>query len=182
MLKKSHSINKCRSARGVTLVEMMMAMMIFLLLSGGVYAALQTGERSWNVNDVRIRMQQELRKAMDGMINDLREAGSSSILNVPANGTWYTSITFQVPTGVTAGSLVWNGNNITFAKGGSGATQLLRTQGAQTSILAQNVQTLQFRRQAASPEELEISMLARRSTINGDPIDYRLDFKVQLRN
>ena len=66
--------------------------------------------------------------------------------------------------------------------GGSNSNQLLRTQSGVTRILAQNVQTLQFRRLSSDPKTLEVSMVGQKNTLNGRTINYQLAFDIQLRN
>ena len=168
--------------KGISLIEVLVSVFIFLILSTGIYTVLYSSQAFWQVNEARVQAQQQLRRAMEGMIDELREAGSGSILDVPADGAWRTSITFRVPSGVTAGSLVWNGSNINFARGGTGGTQLLRTQGGATSVLANNIQLLRFRRLGATPDKLEISLTAQKKTLKGVPANFQVNFDVQLRN
>ena len=85
-----------KNNRGLTLVEAMVTAMIFALIAGGVYTAGIAGERSWQANKVQVELQQDLRKAMEWMIKDLRITKSSAILDVPADDIWYSSITFKL--------------------------------------------------------------------------------------
>src|SRR5690348_12219687 len=94
-----------QSKKGITLVEMLIAVSILSLLVGSLYVILNAGQASWETNRTKIELHQETRKAMDWMINDLRQAGNSSIVDVPANGTWYNQITFKTPSGVSSGSI-----------------------------------------------------------------------------
>ena len=136
----------------------------------------------WEMSKTKTELQQELRKGMDWMIYELRQAGNLSIQNVPANGNWYSTITFQIPSGVTAGTLTWNASSIQFVKGGSGSNQLLRISGGNTKILGQYFQSLQFRRQSATPDILEVAMQAQKNTDRGRQVNYQLNFNVELRN
>ncbi|MBZ0165540.1 MAG: prepilin-type N-terminal cleavage/methylation domain-containing protein, partial [Candidatus Omnitrophica bacterium] len=87
---------------GTTLVETMVTVVIFSLIMTGFFAVSTVGENSFQVNRAQIELQQELRKSMETMMNDLRQAGNSSVIDVPANGNWYTSITFRKPVGIVA--------------------------------------------------------------------------------
>jgi len=176
--RKQYHLNN----RGMTMTEVMVTTLIFSFIIAGLYAAGAVGQNNWDVNDVQIGLQQELRKAMEWMINDLRQAGNASIVDVPADGNWYTTITFKTPSGVTGGSIDWNANSIQFVLGGSSSNQLQRLEASQTKIIAQNIQTLQFRRLTTSPDILEVNMLAQNSTVKGTQVDYQLDFEIQLRN
>ena len=113
---------------------------------------------------------------------DLYQAGPSSIANVPADGNWYTTITFKIPTGVTNGSIAWDNNFIQFSRGGTNSIELRRTYAGVTKLLASNMSSLQFRRQVASPDVLEVSMAAQKQTVKQKTINYQLDFQVELRN
>ena len=166
----------------VSLVECMVAMAIFLMIAGGIYTTVATSENSWSVNKVKIELQQELRKAMEWMINDLRQAGNTSITNVPADGTWYTTITFKDASSVTSGTLQWAANTVQFVRGGTGSVQLQRISGGVTKVLAQRMSSLQFRRQSTTSNILEVSMAAQSTSFKGIPVNYQLNFSVQLRN
>lgn len=168
--------------KGFTLVEAMVTMLIFSILAGGLYAMLRAGDSSWQTNRVRVELQQELRKAIEWMKNDLREAGTSSIVDVPADGNWYPTITFKTPSGVSGGTIIWNTDAIQFLIGGTGGTQLLRTSGISSKVIAQSVSSVQFRRQPSSSDVLEIVLQGEKDTAQGSTINYQLDYKIQLRN
>ena len=184
-IRKILNKNFIQNNNGFTLVEALVTTFIFSLLLGGIYAAAAAGDNTWQANSVRITLQQETRKAMEGMINELRQAGDSSIVNVLSNGTWYTSIVFKIPSGVTSGSIGWNASTIQYALGGTGGKQLIRTTGAPTvttRIVGDNFQTLRFRRQASTPKILEVSLVGQKNTVKKLPISYNLDFNIELRN
>lgn len=176
-------INKARFAneRGFSFAEMCVVVLISAFLIGGIYTIFIAGNSSWEVSRDRIELQQYLRTAMDWMRKDLRQAGSSTITGVPANGTWYTSITFQTPSTVTSGSIVWAAA-VQYSIGGTGNQQLIRTVGAQNRVIAQRFSTLQFRRQAASPSVVEISATVQKNTPQHDLITMTRTTQVMLRN
>jgi len=167
---------------GFTLVETMMSTLIFLFLITAIYAIASISQKYWDVNKAKNELHQELRKAMDNMINDLRQAGPASITDVPADGNEYPTITFKIPTGVTGGSLTWSTDSIQFVLAGPLSEQLHRIEGSDTKILALNVENVDFRRQASSPNILEVSLLGEKDTDKGLTVNYNLDFEVQLRN
>jgi Tfp pilus assembly protein PilW len=179
MIQKSSSKRKLKNPMGFTLVEALVTMIIFLMVIGGLYSTLLVGESSWQNNSTKIELQQEMRKAMEWMRYELQQAGNASITTVPADGTWYTSISFKIPSGVTGGALVWGSNAIVFSKSG---TRLIRTSAATTKTLANNLYSVQFRRQAASSNLLEVALVGRKTPIKGEEIEYPLDFDVKLRN
>ena len=176
-------ISESRTAqKGFTLVEVLVVVVIFTFLAMGIYAVALVGERTFQVNKVKIELQQELRKALEWMVNDLRQAGNVSISDVPADGTWYSTITFKTPAGITAGALDWNNNSIQFVRGGPENKELQRIEAGNTRVIAYDMQSLQFRRQAIRPRILEVAMGAQKDALSGEPMSYQLNFSIQLRN
>ncbi len=183
MKDKSERVpGRCVGRGGFTLVETLISVFIFLFMITALYGIGTVSQRYWDANKAKNELQQELRKAMDGMIYDLRQAGQASISDVPADGAWYSTINFKVPDGVSGGSLTWNNDAIQFVLAGPSSERLHRIQGGDTKILALNVQSLGFRRQAAAPNLLEVSLQGQKDTDRGLTIDYNLAFEVQLRN
>jgi len=77
----------------------MMTILIFSIILAGIYSTSLAGDTLWQTNNVRIELQQE-QESHGSMINELRQAGDSTITNVPHDGTWYSTITFKIPSGV----------------------------------------------------------------------------------
>lgn len=165
--------------RGFTLAESMVTIMIFAIIIGALYVALRAGDENWQTNKTRMELQQELRKAMEWMKFELMQAGNASITNVPANGTSYTTITFKVPTGVSNGSITWDANSIVYQVS---SNQLQRVYNGATRILATNITTLQFERQATTSDILEVSLTAQGTTVKNKTVTRQINFEVQLRN
>jgi prepilin-type N-terminal cleavage/methylation domain-containing protein len=173
------TIQQLKNQKGFTMVEVLVTVLIFMLISAGIMTIVNSGNDIWQMNKASVELQQELRKAMDWMMNDLREAGTSSIIDVPADGAAYTSITFSTPTGVSGGSLTWDASTINFALS---SNQLIRTYGGTTRTLASRIVLLEFTRQAASSEILEVTLRGQRAVPGGQTIQRDLDFEVRLRN
>ena len=168
-----------QDARGFTLSEVLMAVFIFSLLSSACYTIMASGSTNWQVNRVRIELQQELKKGQNWMINELRQSGSSVITNVPADGVSYTTITFRTSTGASGGSATWSSNTIQFLLSG---TQLQRVSSGVTKVLALNISSLQFRRDASTSNLVEVALQAQKKAPGSKTITASLSFKVQLRN
>ena len=175
-----------KNHQGVTLVELMVTVIIFAFILGICYSLLISGSDSWETNSARVELQQELRKAMDRMSQDLRQAGSASIVDVPADGNAYTSITFRKSAGVSGGNLVWDSSTTRYFLGGTGGTQLLRQVGAQTaSVIAQNIQSLQFSRQTSTANVVNVSIQTQKTTLRRKMLTGTapsLTLKIYLRN
>lgn len=182
-------LNGPRARRGMTMAEILISVAIFSVVLAACYVLLMAGSDSWETNEVKIELQQDLRKAVDWITQDLRQAGSVSITNVPANGTWYTLITFRKASSVSGGSVVWDTDTTKYLLGGSDSTQLQRQTGSQTpKVIGQNFQSLRFRRQSSSANIIDVALQARKKTPRGQNLTGKafvqddLNFKVYLRN
>jgi type IV pilus assembly protein PilW len=81
--------------RGVSLVELMIAMMLGVVLIGGVMGVFLTTQQTYRVNDSLNRMQDGFRIGFQLLTRDLRNAGSSGctnngrVVNVLAGNAWW---------------------------------------------------------------------------------------------
>src|SRR3990167_2436584 len=71
---------------GFTLVEALVALAIFLVLSAGVFAVLATGRSTWFDTDASFELQQNLRFALEKLSRELHESGFDK------NNVWQVSI------------------------------------------------------------------------------------------
>ncbi|MDP2921699.1 MAG: hypothetical protein Q8O12_04975, partial [Candidatus Omnitrophota bacterium] len=125
-----------------------------------------TGRNSLSVGESQIGVQQACRNGLDAMMKELRQAGVLTIIGVPANGTNYSSVTFQIPTAVGAGGITWS-SNIQYALGGLNGAQLIRAQSGSQRVLANNISAISFNRLAVSQNVLNISITAQKNTFPG---------------
>jgi len=65
--------------RGITLIELMVTVLLFSVLSSAAYIALEVGRRSMRVGGVEIELQQGARKAMTEMLRELRETDVGTV-------------------------------------------------------------------------------------------------------
>lgn len=175
---------------GFTLVEMMVAATIVALVSGIVVAVLRTGQQSWQVEQARMTVSMELRRGLDAMSRELASSRSGQIIGVPADGNWYTSITFRVPQDINgdgsvldgSGALEWS-NIILYSLGANNGNQVQRIQSGAATVLANGSTSLRFRRQPSTPNVVEISMTVLRGANTGDFTNQgTLGTRVRLRN
>ena len=82
-----------RSA-GFTLVEVMMTVLIFSMVMGGLYTGLIAGSRTWQVYDIKSATQREARKAVSYLSRDLRMAKN---LSFSAHGQAEIIFSFRHP-------------------------------------------------------------------------------------
>lgn len=167
---------------GFTLVETVVIFFIFLVLIGALLTVLATGKTSWQVGSARIDLQQELRKSMDWIAEELRQGSSSAISDVPVDGAWYSSITFRTPEDVIDGHIIWASDDIQYLLGGSDGRQLLRKQGSEEKILANDIFSFQMRRNPSTPAIVEVALQAQKRTLRGVQITRGAQFKIKLRN
>lgn len=178
---------KERFLTGFTLVEIMIVFAIFSIIGAAIFATLTMGRKSWHTGDVQVEMQQEVRKAMNSMVKELRQSGPAVIVGVPADGAPYSAITFQIPEDTDndgdvidgSGNIEW-GSQITYSLGGLNGEQLLRIQSGDR-VLANNIQSLQFTRSGFG-EEITITLIAEKDTVFQRILTAALTSQVTLRN
>jgi len=177
-----------RNRRGFSFVEVIVTVVIFAVIMAAVSTVLLVGDSSFQTNSVYVELQQELRKSMDWMKDDFRQTGSVAITDGLAYDTWYTTITFHKVDGISGGKISWSDNTTQFVLGGSGSNQLQKIIRddlgvlVSTTILAQNIESVQFRRQSSSPNVMEVALQAQKDTDKGKTLTTTLDFKIKLRN
>ncbi|MDQ7848735.1 MAG: hypothetical protein QN152_08215 [Armatimonadota bacterium] len=81
-----------RGPRGATLLEIVMALGLFALAVGGIYALVATGGKSARVTNDFLQTQAQLRAALDNVVDEIRWAqtvtaasGTSVTLLIPQN-------------------------------------------------------------------------------------------------
>lgn len=168
------------------MIEVMLIFAVFTLIISVVLGVLITGKASWYMGGAHIELQQDLRRAADWIMRELREAGSNSIVDVPPNDTgddsWQTDITFYKPGGVVGGYITWDLTTpIQYTLGGLNNTQLLRIVPNDQQVLANNIVSFQVRRYKSSPGILEFDLQGQK-TAAGHPISDTLTFELKLRN
>jgi prepilin-type N-terminal cleavage/methylation domain-containing protein len=176
-----HRFPRITGRAGFSMAELLVVVVISAFLMAGIYTVLVTGKNSWEINRDRLEIQQELRKGLDWMRKDLRQAGVSTVTGTLANGTASSTITFQTPSGVVSGAATWNAA-VQYHLGGTGNTRLLRTTGGVDRIIAQDMYQLQFTRTAANPSVVQISATARKNTPQHGLITITVATQERMRN
>lgn len=182
---------------GFTLVELIVVIFIFSIIMAAIFAVLSMGRQSWHTGSTQVDLQQETRRGMDRMVKELRQSGQTKLFTIiggvtapfPANNTPYNTIIFQKAQGWDSVNDVINwGNQITYSLAGN---QAQRASAGSTTILANKVATLEFKR---SPDNLmtpdidesnivEITLQARKDALpGGRTMQSTLNSQVTLRN
>lgn len=173
--------------RGFTLVEVLITVFIFSLIFMAMFGVLSVGVGSWHTDDVEAGLNQELRKTLMVMNKQLRQSRTSVVTGVPADDNYYTSITFKVPEDVdgdgdvidSLGNIEWSGD-INYSLNAN--NQIIRSTQSGSSILANNISSLQFRRPAGNPDIIEIYITAQKATSMGRNLGSSIASSVRMRN
>ncbi len=186
-----------RDKGGFSLSELLIVVVLFGLISAALMMVLLSSQRSWSVGSAQSVLTSELRRALDRMSRDLAQSRPVRIQRPAANGAWDTAAVFQIPKDRTGdgwvldanGQVIEWSNDITFALGGrnnSFSRAEVNLPGRQPrtllSVLANHVTDVRFRRQAATPDVVEIQMTA--TTINevGEVMSRTMGTRVKVRN
>jgi len=151
-------IKTLRGQSGFTLVELMVAMSIFLLILVGVFQVFDPSSRAYSTSERKLDVQQNARVAMDVMARQIRMAGYFPE-NIDADNTNDLSNSIQVATESAlsiAGDLDGTGvsNVFTFCRTSAGlwrvkgpigvAASYTCPSGTQSDLLAESVTGLSF--------------------------------------
>ena len=170
--------NSVWGKRGVSLVEGIVTVALFSLIFGASVLVLLSGSNSWQVEDTRNQMQDELRKSLDAIREDVVEAGTSTMTS-PTDGGTDVKAVFRVASGVSGGSVTWSANTIQLSLGGTGSNQLQRISGGVTKVIANNIKTLQFSRVSSL---VTVSLTAEKKTPSGRTIDVTMQSDIRMRD
>jgi prepilin-type N-terminal cleavage/methylation domain-containing protein len=171
--------------KGFTLIEIIFAVSIFLMLMIAVFAVMGVGRGAWFTGDMSVALRQEMLKTFMRMEQELKETRPSQI-NLPAGAT-SASLTFKVPKdndldGTVLDSLArveWSGN-IVYAL--NGAKQITRTANAATTVLANNILSLQFSRPASPLNLLQVDITAQKKASTGRTTQDSEQILIKMRN
>lgn len=72
----------CRSERGFSLVELMIAMVLGLVVMGAAFAIFMSNQNTYRANEGLNRIQESARAAVEMMSRDIRAAGGSACSNL----------------------------------------------------------------------------------------------------
>lgn len=171
--------------KGFSLVEALVSVVIFSLVFIAVFSFMNQGLYSWHIADVNIEVQQEARRALMALDRHLRQTRTSQI-SIPADDNYYTSITFKIPEDTDAdgdvidssGNIEWSGNIVYSLNANK---QLIRTDSWGTSVLANNIVNLQFKRSSGNPRMVEVYITTQKTTVpdKTSQVSIRSLFKVR---
>lgn len=176
--------------KGFSLIEVIVTVFLFLLISASLYMSATAGQRSWQVNAARVRRQQELRQAAESIKQDLMQAVSLRNEDGPfdpeagevdeENNHWWSILVFQVPVQDVSQDAASGFSQDIQLEVDPSTNTFLRKQAGTTRVLAQNIESVGFRR-------LEENFLRVKITPFDDLFleeldDNVLQFQIKLRN
>ncbi len=175
------------SLTGFSLVELMVTVFISALIFAALFVVLSAGRSSWYTGDTQVRLNEEMRKPLLTMNRELRQTRASEISGVPADNNFYTTITFKLPEDVDSdgdvidalGNMEWSGN-INYSL--NAANQIMRSTLSSSSILANSISNLQFRRPSGNPNIIQVYITAQQNTISGRNLQSNIMSSIKLRN
>ncbi|HAJ57807.1 MAG TPA: hypothetical protein DCL35_08640 [Candidatus Omnitrophica bacterium] len=165
--------------KGFTLIEVLVVVLLSSVIFSALFMVMSSGRTTWYEAETQIALQQELRKAMRQITDDMRQSGMSQI-SIPADSVAYSSISFNVSEGAGgSGSIDWSPIPINMSLSGG---QIIRADGSTTRVLANNITALGFVRLFTSPKIVRINMTAQKTSTFGRVLNATLDSAIALRN
>ena len=154
--------------KGLTLLEILVALSIFTFLILAIFGTMDLGRASWFTGSTVVEVHREIIKSFMKMEKELRNTRPAEVSLT--SGTSSASITFKIPQDIDGdgdildalGRIEWSGN-ITYALNSS--KQITRTASGATSILANNIASLQFTRPVASVDIIQIDITAAKTSL-----------------
>lgn len=179
---------------GFTLVELIIAMVIFILILGILFALLSVGQVSWESASSKMTVTQELRRGIEDMTKELTQARISTI-SLSAGGS-SNSISFQTVQDLDGDGLISFSNGeleglraadpyVTYSltyDASLGWNQLTRTVGSSSSVSGNYLTALQFVRSSSTPNVINISVSGEKKSLFGHLLSDSLNGRVILRN
>ncbi len=137
------------SDQGLTLIELMIAMTIFLLVIGGIYSTFQSQHKSYLIQEEVAAMQQNIRAAMFYLTKEIRMAGcdptgnaGAGIVTANANSLSFTEdVRGDADDSDPDGATNDPNESIVYSLSGN---NLVRDTGGGNQVVAENIDALDF--------------------------------------
>ena len=93
--------------RAFTLVEMLMVLAIFSLMSGALFTSFLIGKNSYLSADTYVRVQEEARRALDVMDREVRSARGAGIAGLPNSLQFPVALGYNLAAPCPANNVCW---------------------------------------------------------------------------
>lgn len=151
-----------RSKKGFTIVEMMVALSVFAVLSVSAMALLDASSDMTEQSEMQMSLQVEMKKVLNRVSQELRGSSTSSPTPISTSSG---QITFQIPTEVTGGSIsAWSTIQYVLQEDGS----MQRTQDGVAQLIASDITSFEATYPADAvemPTGVRIEISAARQTL-----------------
>ncbi len=171
--------------KGYTLTESIIAYLVLSVMILGALQIMDVEWKSFQTSELNSSLRMQIVTTFTRMEKELKTTRPAQV-NL-ASGATANTLTFHIPQDVNgdgtvldgSGNVEWSGD-IVYAL--NNTNQLTRTAGGATSILANNVTSLQFNRPAALLDVLQVTLTASRTTSAGRTVTDTDQARVQMRN
>lgn len=180
-------------------MELLVVVALFSIIAAGIVMTISSAQHSWTIGSGQTVLTLELRRALDQISRELVESQPAQVQRPAANGLWDNAIIFRVPQDRNAdGSVLdangqiseWS-NDIRYDFQPAGRSNVctrtqvndpgLQPRTFQTTV-ANHITQVQFRRQAAAADIVEVQITASTITELGQVFSRTMGTRVKLRN
>ena len=168
---------KQNSEKGFTLVELLVASVVFVIMVMMAGAILSAGQDHARLAGGKIDLEEATRESLYKMGLEIRQS-SPDHFTIAEDGN---SLDFQIPESVDdAGTITWS-STITYQIGGNG-TQLVRFDSGtdETTVLANDIQTLEF--SSLNDNTIQFDVTAQRELVDGRVLSVSSTGEARFRN
>ncbi len=174
---------------GFSLAELLAVVGILGIVTAAITAVLICAQRTWVSGSGQAVATAELRRALARVSREMTESRIGEIQRPVADGQWDTVALFRIPQDQDGDGSVLDANGVVvewsgwIAYGRGADNSLLRAvDGVTTDTLANHISAVSFRRQAATPDVIEVEMTASTLTESGRQFDHTVESRIKVRN
>jgi prepilin-type N-terminal cleavage/methylation domain-containing protein len=172
--------------KGLSLIEVLVSVSIFLILVAAVFLVMNIGSGAWFSGGTAAELRQQIIRAFMVMEKELKETSPAHC--GLSSGTSSYSLVFELPEDVdqdgtildSSGFVEFSGNSTTYALDGAG--RITRTLSGVTTILANDINSLEFTRPDTPIDAIEIDITAEKKAGNGRVVQESGHIQVKMRN
>lgn len=153
------AVARARSARGMTLVELMISMVLGLIVTGGAISVVLANKQSYRTTEALSQVQESGRTAFEIVARDVRQAGATgcdntgrvaNVLNSATPAWWQSWSGLRGYDGATTDPAVAFGTAVAQRVNGTDSIQLQGTEGVGFSIESHNPSSANIKISAAT--------------------------------